>query len=201
MSKPYAEFYWFQMCFILQVNIFVFGSSAVNSGLTNLFSGSFFTSGDPHLSGALRGKLITMDVGTLLVVLLLACLIAIVTFVVLGAIIVVLSSRMIEIFMYLSISPIPMATMMNNDWGQIGKNWLRNILALAFQGFFIVVALTIFRVILSNVITQMASIGTGSAVTSGAVTGSMAILLGYVIALIFTIFRSSQISKSVFSAQ
>ena len=91
--------------------------------------------------------------------------------------------------------------MMNNDWGQIGKNWLRNILALAFQGFFIVVALTIFRVILSNVITQMASIGTGSTVTSGAITGSMAMLLGYVIALIFTIFRSSQISKSVFSAQ
>ena len=187
--------------FYIATNVFLFGSSAVNEGLSTLFSGSFFTSGDPHLSSTLRSKLMTLEVGTLLILLLLACLIAIVAFVVLGAIIVVLSSRMIEIFMYLSISPIPMATMMNNDWGQIGKNWLRNILALAFQGFFIVVALTIFRVILSNVITQMASIGTGSTVTSGAITGSMAMLLGYVIALIFTIFRSSQISKSVFSAQ
>lgn len=187
--------------FYIATNVFLFGSSAVNEGLSTLFSGAFFTSGDPHLSGTLRSKLMTLEVGTLLILLLLACLIAIVAFVVLGAIIVVLSSRMIEIFMYLSISPIPMATMMNNDWGQIGKNWLRNILALAFQGFFIVVALTIFRVILSNVITQMASIGTGSTVTSGAITGSMAMLLGYVIALIFTIFRSSQISKSVFSAQ
>lgn len=187
--------------FYIASNVFVFGSSAVNEGLTTLFSGSFFTSGDPHLSSALRTKLMTMGIGTLLVVLLLAFLIAIITFVVLGAIIIVLSSRMIEIFMYLSISPIPMATLMNNDWGQIGKNWLRNVLALAFQGFFIVVALTIFRVILSNVITQIASIGTGSVTTSSAIIGSMAMLFGYVIALIFTIFRSSQISKSVFSAQ
>ena len=105
--------------------------------------------------------------------------------------------------MYLAISPIPMATMMNNDWGQIGKNWLRNILALAFQGFFIVTALTIFKVLLTNVITQMQNMMQlpDSSSASAQVTGSMAIMLGYVIALIFTIFRSSSISKSAFAAQ
>ena len=82
--------------FYIATNVFLFGSSAVNEGLSTLFSGSFFTSGDPHLSGTLRSKLITLEVGTLLILLLLACLIAIVAFVVLGAIIVVLSSRMIE---------------------------------------------------------------------------------------------------------
>ena len=135
-------------------------------------------------------------------------LIMIITFVVLGAIIIVLASRIIEVFMYLSIAPIPMATMMNRDWGEIGKSWLRNILALAFQGFFIVVALTIFKVLLLNVINEMtaiapASLPSGSAqntVTAATITGSMTMIFGYIVALIFTIFRSSNIAKSVFSA-
>ena len=140
--------------------------------------------------------MVNLGIGDLVVLLILSFLIAIVTFIVLGAIIIVLASRMIEVFMYLSISPIPMATMMNRDWGEIGKNWLRNILALAFQGFFIVVALTIFKVLLGNVITQMSNMGSNAA----AITGSMAMMLGYIVALIFTVFRSSNISKSVFSA-
>ena len=90
-----------------------------------------------------------------------------------------------------------MATMMNSDWGQIGKNWLRNVLALAFQGFFIVVTLTIFKVMLTNVVNQMADLGS----TSAEITGSMAIMFGYIVALIFTVFRSSHIAKSAFAAQ
>ncbi len=181
--------------FYIATNIFGFGTSAVTSGLNALFpkDGSFL--GTAALSSAeLRKNLMNCDIGSLLI---LAFLVSIITFFVLGAIIIVLASRMIEIFMYLSISPIPMATMMNNDWGQIGKNWLRNILALAFQGFFIVVALMIFKTLLSNVITQMSNPGESSA----AITGSMAIMLGYIVALIFTVFRSSNISKFAFGAQ
>lgn len=183
--------------FYIATNIFGFGTSAVTSGLNALFPKGESFLGTAVLSTSLRNNLMKCDVGSLLILLILSFLVSIVTFFVLGAIIIVLASRMIEIFMYLAISPIPMATMMNNDWGQIGKNWLRNILALAFQGFFIVVALTIFKTLLSNVITQMSKMGTNSA----AITGSMAIMLGYIIALIFTIFRSSNISKSAFGAQ
>lgn len=184
--------------FYIATGIFSFGSMAVTEGLNQLFPGSGSYLGNAVITGRLRDNLVdNCDIGELLVLLILAFLVSIVTFLVLGAIIIVLATRMIEIFMYLSISPIPMATMMNNDWGQIGKNWLRNMLALAFQGFFIVVALTIFKVLLTNVITQMANPGSDSA----AITGSMAIMLGYIIALIFTIFRSSSISKSAFAAQ
>lgn len=185
--------------FYIATNIFGLGTTAVTNGLNTLFpgDGSSFL-GDAAITGQLKANLVkNCDIGSLLILLILAFLVAIITFFVLGAIIIVLASRMIEVFMYLSISPIPMATMMNNDWGQIGKNWLRNILALAFQGFFIVVALTIFKTLLTNVISQMSNPGANSA----AITGSMALLLGYVIALIFTIFRSSNISKSAFAAQ
>ena len=184
--------------FYIATNIFGFGTSAVTSGLNALFPKDESFLGTAALSSAeLKKNLMHCDIGSLLILLILAFLVAIITFFVLGAIIIVLASRMIEIFMYLSISPIPMATMMNNDWGQIGKNWLRNILALAFQGFFIVVALTIFKTLLSNVITQMSNPGESSA----EITGSMAIMLGYIVALIFTVFRSSNISKSAFGAQ
>jgi hypothetical protein len=182
--------------FYIVTNVFGFGSTAVTSGLTSLFPDGQSFLNSATISGSLRSNLVNLGIGDLVVLLILSFLIAIVTFIVLGAIIIVLASRMIEVFMYLSISPIPMATMMNRDWGEIGKNWLRNILALAFQGFFIVVALTIFKVLLGNVITQMSNIGSNAA----AINGSMAMMLGYIVALIFTVFRSSNISKSVFSA-
>lgn len=187
--------------FYIVTNIFALGSSAVTNGLSALFpeDGTFLGSATLN-TVALKSVLTSKcDIGALIILLILSFLISIITFIVLGAIIIVLASRMIEVFMYLSISPIPMATMMNRDWGEIGKNWLRNILALAFQGFFIVVALTIFKVLLQNVITEMTNM-TSSGATSATITGSMALMLGFIVALIFTIFRSGNISKSVFAA-
>ena len=186
--------------FYIATNIFALGSQAVTAGLNTIFpidsDDVFFTASlDPQIQAHLTSD--SFDIGSLLILLILSFLISIVTFIVLGSIIIVLASRIIEIFMYLSISPIPMATMMNNDWGQIGKNWLRNMLALAFQGFFIVVALTIFKVLLGNVTSVLGDMGS----SPEDITGSMALMLGFIVALIFTIFRSSNISKSVFSAQ
>lgn len=181
--------------FDIATGIFTFGTQAVISGLTTIFpSGENLISSDLIDSADFHDALINLDVGTLIVTLIISFVIVIVTFVLLGAIIIVLASRIIEVFMYLSIAPIPMATMMNSDWGQIGKNWLRNILALAFQGFFIVVTLALFKALFSNALSTMMN---GE---SGDVIMTMAILLGFIVAFIFTIFRSSSISKSVFSA-
>ena len=110
------------------------------------------------------------------------------------AIVITLASRIIEIFMYLSIAPIPMATMMDGGEGSgIGKNWIKQLLALSFQGFFIIVALGIFKTLFANMIATLNSGGDG-------VIMQMAMLLGYTAALIFTVLRTSAISKSVFSA-
>ena len=107
--------------------------------------------------------------------------------------IIVLASRMIEIFMYLTAAPLPVATMMNRDWGEIGKNWIRNVVALGFQGFFIIVALSIFQSIFNAVITSLNS-GTDN------LTMQLILLMGYALALCFTILKSGSISKSVFNA-
>ena len=127
----------------------------------------------------------SQDIGTLITTLIIAFVIIIVSFVLLAAIVIVLASRIIDVYMMLSISPIPMATMMN-------KNWLRNLLALAFQGFFIIVALAIFKTLFNNTLKNMMS--------GQDVVMTMATLLGFVVAFIFTIFRTSSISKSAFAA-
>ena len=110
------------------------------------------------------------------------------------AIVITFASRIIEIFMYLSIAPVPMATMMDSgEWSGIGKNWIKQLLALSFQGFFIIVALDIFKTLFANMITTL-NAGTGSVIMQ------MAMLLGYTAALIFMILRTGAISKSVFNA-
>ena len=114
----------------------MFGTDAVNSGLNTLFGTGKFISADVVNSSGFHQALMSQDIGTLITTLIIAFVIIIVSFVLLAAIVIVLASRIIDVYMMLSISPIPMATMMNKDWGDIGKNWLRNLLALAFQGFF-----------------------------------------------------------------
>ena len=46
---------------------------------------------------------------------------------------IVIYGRMIEIYMVTSIAPIPMATMVNREWGQMGSNYLRSLFALGFR--------------------------------------------------------------------
>ena len=107
---------------------------------------------------------------------------------------IVIYGRMIEIYLVTSVAPIPMATMMDSgEWASIGKNWIKQLLALSFQGFFIVVALGIFKTLFSNMIATLNSSKDG-------VIMQMAMLMGYTAALIFTILRTGAISKSVFNA-
>lgn len=53
---------------------------------------------------------------------------------------VILYGRMIEIYLYVSVAPIPAATVTNREWGTVGTNYLKGLIALAFQGFFIMVS-------------------------------------------------------------
>ena len=44
---------------------------------------------------------------------------------------VILYGRMIEIYLYVSVAPIPFATLSNKEWGNIGSNYIRGVFALA----------------------------------------------------------------------
>jgi hypothetical protein len=81
-----------------------------------------------------------------------------------------------------------MATMANREWGQIGNNYLKGLFALAFQGFFMMVVIGIYAVLLN------------STIFSDNIHAAIWQAVGYTILLAFTLFRSSGLSKSIFGA-
>ena len=171
--------------------LFSFGTNVCSNGITTLFgSGDYLSTTLALKKSALSG----LSLGELMTVWFISLIVHLCVMILIVAIVITLASRIIEVFMYLSIAPIPMATMMDSgEWASIGKNWIKQLLALSFQGFFIVVALGIFKTLFSNVIVSLNS-------STDGVIMQMAMLLGYTAALIFTILRTGAISKSVFNA-
>ena len=171
--------------------LFGFGTNVCANGLTTLFgTGDYLDTALALKKSALSG----LSLGELMTVWFISLIVHLGVMILIVAIVITLASRIIEVFMYLSVAPIPMATMMDSgEWASIGKNWIKQLLALSFQGFFIIVALGIFKTLFANMITTL-NAGTGSVIMQ------MAMLLGYTAALIFTILRTGAISKSVFNA-
>ncbi|MBQ2051217.1 MAG: hypothetical protein II495_03125 [Paludibacteraceae bacterium] len=136
------------------------------------------------------------DWGVLIVFLMFSFVMFLVMLVSLVIVMLVVISRLIEAFMYIAVAPIPMSTFMNKEWGTIGTNWLRNLMALAFQGLFIVVALGVFQAMFVSSVQDLID----NSKDTTKMYLSMVNCIVWAVALCFTIFKSSSISKSVFNA-
>ena len=101
---------------------------------------------------------------------------------------VILYGRMIEIYLYCSVSPIPFATMTNREWGQIGSNYLKSLFALGFQGFLIMICAGIYAVLV-NTLTVANNLH--SAIFS---------IAAYTVILCFSLFKTGALAKSIFHA-
>ena len=177
--------------FYIASALFSFGTNVCSNGITTLLGGGKYIGTDLELK---MSALNSLNLGELISVWFISLIVHLGMILMLVAIVIVLASRIIEVFMYLGIAPIPMATMMDSgDWSHIGKNWIKQLLALSFQGFFIIVALGIFKTLFSNAILAINS-------STDGIIMQMALLLGYTAALIFTVLRTGSISKSVFGA-
>ena len=75
----------------------------------------------------------TMGIGELLQLTLETALVSMCMKIISILITVILYGRMIEIYLYCSVSPVPFATLTNREWGQIGNNYARGLLALALM--------------------------------------------------------------------
>lgn len=70
---------------------------------------------------------------------------------VMGALItIILYGRMIEIYIYASVGPLPFATLANHEWGNIGTNYIRGLVALGLQGFLIMVITGIYAILVKS---------------------------------------------------
>lgn len=136
----------------------------------------------------MESRLGEMEVGTLLGIWLQSMIVGVTMHILSACIFVVIYGRMLEIYMTTSLAPIPFATMANREWGGMGQNYLKSMLALGFQAFLIMVCVGIYAVLVQNIATDediIAAIWT---------------CMGYTILLCFTLFKTGSLAKSIFSA-
>lgn len=172
--------------FEISMAIFDVGHSIITSAAASI-SGSTSIDASSTIA-AMRVGMQAMNEGELLL-LLLECGLVNFGFKILSLLITVsLYGRMIEIYLYCSVAPIPFATIANKEWGSIGTNYLKGLFALAFQGFFIVVCVGIYAALIASM------------TISSDVHMALFSILAYTVLLCFALFKTSSLSKSIFNA-
>ena len=136
----------------------------------------------------LHSRLNHMDIGPLLGLWFQSLIVGICTWALTICIFIVIYGRMIEVYLVVSIAPIPMATMMGKEWGGMGQNYIRSLLALGFQAFLITVCVGIYAVLVQNIAT-MDDLST-----------AIWTCMGYTVLLCFCLFKTGSLAKSIFAA-
>lgn len=154
-------------------------ASAINTN-TNIDITSAVTSMIDGLVGKSVAELATIALETGVVKLTMTAISIVIT--------VILYGRMIEIYLAGSVAAIPLATMANRDWSQVGTNYLRSLAALGLQGFFIMVCVGIYAVLVNTI------------TISDNIHISVLAIMTYTIILCFSLFKTSSLAKSVMNA-
>ena len=162
-------------------NHIVTSAAAVITGSTTIdVTTTLQTMFNNQLSTMGIGELIGLGIETMIVSLCMKIISLLIT--------VMLYGRMIEIYLYVSVAPVPFATFSNREWGSIGSNYIKGVCALAFQGFFIMVCVAIYAVLVSGI-----SVATNLHTALWSVAA-------YTVVLCFSLFKTGSLSKSIFNA-
>lgn len=151
-----------------------------------LISGS--TAVDASTLATMQSTLEAMDIGPLLSIYLQSLIVQLLMYILSVLIFVIVYARMIEIYLMVSLAPIPFATFGNREQSMIGQNYLRSLFALGFQGFLIMVCVGIYAVLIQSV------------AFSSDIIGSLWGIMGYTILLAFTLFKTGAVAKSILHA-
>ena len=184
--KAFVAVYLVTHTFDITIAIFELGQHIVQQS-AGIITGS--TSIDfATVLGDVQGQLDAMGIVELIGLLVETLLLRITSPILSLCIMLVLVGRMIEIYIYCSVGAIPFATMTNREWGQMGQNYLRGLAALGLQGFFIMICVAIYAVLI------------------GGITGgdnlhiSIWKCAGYTVLLCFSLFKTGAVSKSILNA-
>ena len=158
----------------------VSAAAGVIGGNTSLDVSSTITTLQTSMETMELGELLQLAMETMLVSMCMKIISILIT--------VVLYGRMIEIYLYTSVAPVPFATLTNREWGQVGNNYARGLIALGFQGFFIMVIVGIYCVLVNS---MTVAVDIHSALFS---------IAAYTVILCFALFKTGSVSKSIFNA-
>ena len=172
-------------CFNITMAVFDVAQQVI-SGAGGIISGS--TAIDDAALQGMRQTIEAMDLGPLLGLYLQSFVVQ-TTMWVLGILIfVIVYGRMIEIYLMVSLAPIPFSTFGNREQSQVGQNYLRSLFAIGFQGFLILVCVGIYAVLIQSV------------AFSQDVIASLWGVVGYTVLLCFTLFKTGGLAKSTLNA-
>ena len=184
--KSFIAVYLVTNTFNITMAIFDVGQHVVNAAAGVI--GSDTAIDTSQVVAQMQANMLTMNVGELMQLALETMIVSLCMKIISILITVVMYGRMIEIYLYTSVAPIPFATFTNREWGQIGNNYARGLLALGFQGFFIMVIVGIYCVLVQSM------------TVSADVHGALFSIAAYTVVLCFALFKTGSISKSVFNA-
>ena len=143
---------------------------------------------DASTLATMQSTLEAMDVGELLGIFLMSFIVQFLVYILSALIFVIVYARMIEIYLMVSLAPLPFATFGNKEQSMIGQNYLRSLFALGFQGFLIMVCVGIYAVLIQSI------------AFSSDIIGTLWGIVGYTILLAFTLFKTGSVAKSVLHA-
>lgn len=102
---------------------------------------------------------------------------------------IIIYARFIEVYITCSIAPFPVATIINRDWGHMGKSYLLNLCALAFQTFFMMVVCGMYVGLMSGF--AMAD--------SYDIYCQLLGILGSTVLLVLSLGKTKEISRQIFA--
>lgn len=156
----------------------VSGAAGVIGGNTSIDVEATIAAMQSGLEAMEIPELLLLSVETMLVSFCMKIMAVLITVIVYG--------RIIEIYLYTSVAPIPFATMTNREWGSIGNGYLKGLFALAFQGFFIMVCVGIYAVLVNDMI------------ISDNIHSAIFSIAAYTVILCFSLFKTGSLSKAIF---
>lgn len=183
--KTYVAVYLISNTFTIVMAVFDVAQQVVNAS-AGIITRS--TALDSSMLDDLRDAVDAMGAGELFGLYIQTSIVLVIMNILSALIFVIIYARMIEIYLMVSMAPIPFATFGNKEQSHIGQNYLRSIFALAFQAFLIIICVGIYAVLIQ------------AGVTSSDVSGAMWGIVGYTVLLCYTLFKTGSLSKSIFSA-
>ncbi len=184
--KMWVAVYLVSNTWTITMAVFDLGQNVVNSaasaisGSTTIDITSMITAMDIAMESMGIGELFVLVLETFIVSFCMKIMSILIT--------VILYGRMIEIYLYTSVAPIPFATMSNREWGQMGTNYFRGLFALAFQAFLMMVCVGIYAALVASI-----------PMTSN-IHSSLFGVAAYTVILCFSLMKTGTLSKSIFAA-
>lgn len=192
--KGWVAIYFMNNVFTICGALFEIGASIAQTALDKLFDETAIDMAALE-SENFKTVLSSLSIGDLGLACILSLLVYIISIAVMVIVMVVTAGRMIEILIYFSAAPIPFATMTNKEWSNVGFSFLKNVLALALQAFFIVVVLAIYVILFTTKVTGLDSV-TGLKSLSGVLLQWIC----YSVVCCFMLLKTGSISKSICGA-